>query len=400
MKRILPILTLALLGAAVTASANPYYYEYYLPSNVNIQPKTGPGNENTVSGQTTYNDTVTYHTFTAPDENGVSTGISETNSYTIYRESNWDTELRVSDPNNFFRIEVGHNNDEKIRLYLTDYVSALYGSDPVYHSDSNALFNDSDAKRAIVEYGYRKLTLNEEGKYVAGETKRFSTVIEQEDGTIQLAGLDEGGNEVTKNYILNSANVTAKDTLSTVTRYQYDLGVFNRDDVIELYMKDNFGREVYSFSSLSGTDEETGKNVYTPFDNQDPSLSTVTHPQGGYGEGGWVSGATGIGTDKMLYLYYFRNPETNRDYHDYEPYLKEGELESSDPIKIAAQRAMPLSQLIPGTFEGKAVTFGLYGVATGEVVGGPLPGGLQTILIAGLFGLGFCYIRRRKAIAG
>lgn len=392
------MLTLALFGVAAAASASPYYYEYYLPSNVDIQPPTGPGNTNTASnGQYTYNDTVTYHTFSA-DENG----ISDNNSYTVYRESNWDTALRVSDPNNFYRIEIGHNNDEKIRLYLTDYVSNLWGNDPVYKSNSNALFNDSDSKRAIVEYGYRKLTWDGD-KYVAGDMKTFTTVIEQDKGPIQLAGLDDEGNTVTKNYILNTANVTAKDTLSSVIRYQYDLGTFNRDDVIELYMKDNFGQEVYSFSSLSGTDSN-GNNVYTPFNDQDTTVSASTQTQGGFGEGGWVSGATGIGTDAILYNYYFNyalsNP--NGEYHDYTPYLKEGDSGNETTLRtIAAQRAMPLSQLIPGTWEGKAVTFGLYGIATGEALpGGPLPGGLQSALIAGLFGLGFFYVRRRKAIVG
>ena len=39
---------------------------------------------------------------------------------------------------------------------------------------------------------------------------------------------------------------------------------------------------------------------------------------------------------------------------------------------------------------------GITDVAGGPV-GSPLPGGVQIALIAGLFGLGFWYIRRRKA---
>ena len=48
-----------------------------------------------------------------------------------------------------------------------------------------------------------------------------------------------------------------------------------------------------------------------------------------------------------------------------------------------------------------SISFGLRSgpapAAGGGTVGGPLPGGLQIALIAGLFGLGFWYIRRRKA---
>ena len=36
---------------------------------------------------------------------------------------------------------------------------------------------------------------------------------------------------------------------------------------------------------------------------------------------------------------------------------------------------------------------------SGTVSGSPLPGGLQIAIIAGLFGLGFYYVRRRKAMA-
>ena len=63
-----------------------------------------------------------------------------------------------------------------------------------------------------------------------------------------------------------------------------------------------------------------------------------------------------------------------------------------------ANRAMPLAALDPGipdysTVEGNRASFGVY------AVGSPLPGGLQIALVAGLFGLGFWYFRRRKAAA-
>ena len=394
MKHLLPILTLALLGATTTASAG-YYYDYYLnpePTDVVHNQRGDYFNER---------DSFTYKAFSASDSNTV----SDSNKYTVYRESNWGSDISYDgNNNNFFRIEVGKKNTETVRLYLTDFVSSIYGSDPIYNSDSNAIFNDvygkdengNDVlvKRGIVEYGYRTLTL-ENGKYVAGETKSFSTVIENPEGSIEIMGKDENGQEVLKKYSLNETNVQPKDTIKVnkwneaVTRYQYDLGTFNPGDIIEVYMKDAMGGEVYSFSSY--IDDE-----YVPFDNEAPVLdegdNIISVSQGGFGDGGYHIAP--IETDAMLNSYYFvesiagvKNPDYHPDYTKFD----------SDKTK-AAGKAMPLSQLIPTN--GLAVAFGIYGSATGEVVqGGPLPGGVQIALIAGLFGLGFCYIRRRKTVA-
>ena len=55
-------------------------------------------------------------------------------------------------------------------------------------------------------------------------------------------------------------------------------------------------------------------------------------------------------------------------------------------IYTLSQAYMPLAQV-------NGISFGMQSVA----VGSPLPGGLPIALIAGLFGLGFWYFRRRKA---
>ena len=395
MKHILPILTLALLGAAATASASTFYYDYYL-SYSNNDPVD---NKVTVDGKEYRNqsDVPTYGTITSFNGDGVT--VSEDNTFTAHRESNWGNDITGANPNNFFRIELGSENTQKVNLYLTDFVSSIYGSDPYYNSDSNALFNDTYdnegniTKRAIVEYGYRTLTLNEEtGKYEAGETKRFSTVIEDSEGKIEIEGTDG-----VKTYRLNTANVTELDKISVndwnepVARYQYSLGAFDPGDVIEVYMKDSVGGEVYSFSS-------NVNGEYQLFDKTSPVLDEndeiLDKSQGGFSDGGYVVGSTE--TDAMLYNYYFNEniSKSKGDYHDYTVF-------DSDKT-IAAEKAMPLSQLIPnyytseGLVTGKAVAFGIYG----KTFGSPLPGGLQIALIAGLFGLGFCYIRRRKAIVG
>ena len=412
MKHILPILTLALLGAATTVSASNFYYDYYLPSNVTLDPAPGldANIHNVTYNDTTYtnqNDTVTYKTISDSESTPKNPNvISDENTFTIHRESNWATNLRGSDPNNFFRIEIGQNNKELVSLYLTDFVAGLYPDGP-YNSTSNALFNDGYttvtdpddptqtksvlSQRAIVEYGYRELSKDAKGNYtVAGDTKKYNTVEQASDGKITIEGL-EGKYKLADNVSI----IDQVTTGNTVNRYQYYLGTFEPGDVIEVYMKDSTtDGVVYSYSSL--IEDENGESAYTPFDPSAPVLDDggeyLTATQGGFSDGGYAVGSTE--TDKMLYAYYFNEAlsKPNDDYHDYTAFDKTG-------ITAAAKKAMPLSQLIPTN--GFAVAFGIYGRATGEAVhGGPLPGGVQIALIAGLFGLGFCYIRRRKVIVG
>ena len=73
----------------------------------------------------------------------------------------------------------------------------------------------------------------------------------------------------------------------------------------------------------------------------------------------------------------------------------------------ALDSSLPIAQLTMYNSTGYQVNFGLLTAASdlppspgGETFGSPLPGGLQVALIASLFGLGFWYVRRRKAIAG
>ena len=392
MKRLLPILTLALLGAAVTASAGNFYYDYYLShSNTPVTPHSTPE----IDGKTYSNeyDTFTYGTITSfeKDANG-KVAVSMDNTFTAHRESNWSTELDGADPNNFFRIEIGKDNTEKVELFLTDYAKSLYSDDTTYHSDSNAIFRETYdgegnlAKRAIVEYGYRTLELKD-GKYVAGGTQKFSTVIADDEGSIEIDG---------KNYRLNEENVTKIDEIAKLSvgnpptaRYQYSLGTFDPGTIIEVYMKDSAGNEVYSFSSYVNGE-------YKPFDNNAPNLDAegqyLDANQGGFSDGGYVVGSTEV--DGLLDAYYFVEAKS-KPYEDYRLYTDF----DKNRYYTAPEKAMPLSQLIPTN--GLGVAFGIYAYATGEtVMGKPLPGGLQIALIAGLFGLGFCYVRRRKAIVG
>jgi len=71
----------------------------------------------------------------------------------------------------------------------------------------------------------------------------------------------------------------------------------------------------------------------------------------------------------------------------------------------AAKKAMPIAELTLYHSDGGStqLRFGLQGIASAvpvveqsQTFGSPLPGGLQISLIAGLFGLGFWYVRRKK----
>ena len=372
MKHLLPILTLALLGAASTASA-AYYYDYYL------DPPTTLSNVNYADGYFNQSDTFTYGT----QDNVV--GNNGSNDFSVKRELNWGTKFGWAGANNsFYYIEVSAENKEKATLYLTDFVSEVVPqAEMKFNSSSNALFNMD-----IAEYGYRTLTLDESGKYVAGDTTSFK--VFNEDGSLS--------DKITE---IDSVNYYDNPENSPMIRYKYELGSFNPGDIIEVYMKDVNGGEVYSFSDL-----ENGE--YVPFDNSTPVTDSqgniLTAPQGGFEDGGYRVAA--IETDEMLNSYYFVEEIDGNANPNYEDYTKFDENK-----ELAAGKAMPLSQLIPTN--GTAVAFGIYAMASGIAAGdgningngngtfgSPLPGGLQFALIAGFFGLGLCYVRRRKAIVG
>ena len=67
--------------------------------------------------------------------------------------------------------------------------------------------------------------------------------------------------------------------------------------------------------------------------------------------------------------------------------------------------SMPIGQLFFSEDNSAEMNFGIIasgqsyvaGGGSGGAFGAPLPGGLQIALVAGLFGLGFWYVRRRKA---
>ena len=164
-------------------------------------------------------------------------------------------------------------------------------------------------------------------------------------------------------------------------------------------MKDNTGGEAFSYSDFNRFYDDPG----------DPEAKA----RGGFGDGELIL----ENTDKMVNGYYFQdaNLKAAAAAAGMTPEQVEkigfGNGTEAEVARAAASaKAMPLSALVTSTDEtlGKSnrIYFGIIASAAGfytidddsHKIGSaqPLPGGLQLALIAGLFGLGFWYIRRRK----
>ena len=352
MKRILPILIASLGLAATTASAN-FYYDYYKDPEYSTPDR--------ITGE--------YYSYYETDH--YSYGDSDNGKdFKVVRNSNWYTGLSNSSTSNFYRV---HVLGDEVNLYLTDFVDNV-GSP----TNDNALYN------RIEEYGYRKLELVD-GKYVAtGDTVIFK--LSGEDA-VQPTKIDTL-TFVRQEYSEDGSTLLTKSY--DVDRYKYDLGTFSTDDVIEIYMKDTKGGVAYSYSNFNETDE----------------LGSPLGAEGGFGDGGYL---VKLETDEMLNGYYFQD-------ENLQPLGYRGFGENTEAREAASSKAMPLSALDPT--EKNRVYFGIIGMTAGlggngggsgnggsgnggsGTMGSPLPGGLPVALIAGLFGLGFWYIRRRKAIVG
>ena len=305
MKHILPILTLALLGAALTASAADYYYDdVYGTSNptTEIEPVYGEKQGNWAPSW--QKDTVTYTDFTISrltQQGGIFSGSSD----------------------NFYLIRVTGDN---VKLSLTDYVDNIQDQ-----GDGKGFNQNAIANMGVAQYGYRLL---DENGNIIGDTKYID--VPAIDAMTEADVIDSG---TVNNHLVN--------------RYKYELGTFKKGTVLELYMKGEDGTEAYSYNSLVDTVQGVEGQKYKD--------------QGGFADGYTVTGAS---TDKLLHLYYGLTADATR-------------------------KAMPLAELDLAPDGSNRVYFGIHA----QAVGSPLPGGLPVVLVAGLFGLGFWFIRRRKAVA-
>ena len=275
-------------------------------------------------------------------------GITEFNGRETDTVSYGDFEIeRFSQANNGLVSEDGSNNTNLYKIRIT-------GGDPdkgeqvkLYLTDfvksltdtSQALYNN------VTRYGYR--VLNPDG--TVGETQYIDMV---------------DASQLTEKDVIDTGRLNAYN--DPVNRYKYELGTFGKDTELELYMEQG-DNSAYSYNGLSES------------------------ALGGYGDGGYYENGIVEQTDGLLYLYHF-NSSIDSLSHDYTQFDAD--------MKTAANKAMPLAGLDIIGADRNRVYFGIIGetvVVQDKTFGQPLPGGLQIALIAGLFGLGFWYIRRRKA---
>ena len=241
--------------------------------------------------------------------------------------------------NSRFRI---HVNQDNVDFYLYDFIDSL---DENTGENSNSLKN-----MGVAEIGYRIL---DTGTNVTRAGKEF---------TRSLDPMEKDPNpEVTD-------HVTAGTTYD-VTRNKYYLGTFNKGEEFEIYMS-------YSSAEDSGIWSET----YNVADYAGDGTYESALPGGIYG--------AAPGTQPFL------NVDTLMS--AYKAGTFDFNYNTNTALKGISAKAMPLASLDPYDFTAGQQTRVVFGI---QAVGAPLPGGLPIALIAGLFGLGFWYIRRRKAVA-
>ena len=221
------------------------------------------------------------------------------------------------------------------RIYLMDYINNLQDRNE-YH-DGHWGQNESIEAQGIIKYGW----------YDASKMKETDT-LSVDDVHWTDVSKDNRAEGPSFNDPYNTQNTIP------ITRYKYDLGTdFKEGSVIGIAMMAKDGSIVGSFS----------KN-----ENRNSTRYGTT----------W-----------------------NHSVDQYAAYQKGWTIE--------AREFMPVAELTFGTTLGNNSTQMRYlfaGEATTvipptepEPLGTPLPGGLQIALIAGLFGLGFWYVRRRKTVA-
>lgn len=253
--------------------------------------------------------------------------------YSVIKEADRQLWTPQLNYNSYFKI---HANED-IDFYLYDYVNNTGSS-----TNNNGLLNQN-----IARIGYRTYKLDTTtGEYVKKEEKTFDLkAISQEVFNVEFAG----------------------QTVE-ITRNSYSLGSFLKDEEFEIFMSYN-ADDSNGVWSNSGDSLPGGYSLYVD------------------GENGYTNESMSPNVDKLMWAY-------KNDSYSSAMY---GETPDENPLKQIkddeAANAMPLASLDP--IGGNRATFGLY--ATPAVHGSPLPGGLPIVLIAGLFGLGFWYIRRRKA---
>ncbi|MBR4717694.1 MAG: hypothetical protein IKP09_06510 [Lentisphaeria bacterium] len=229
----------------------------------------------------------------------------------------------------------GFGHDTTYRVQITGEKVDFYLTDYIDSIGSNYDDNALTTK-GIKQIGYRYLESNDSSK--KGTEVINNLKVDSSTTETYLFSQDKENNYQPAIFDESNPDRYNTDYKYNVVRNHYYLGTFSEGDVIEIYM----------------SREEDGNGVW----------STSTLYTGGYGEG--VTDAT----DQLAQYQNGGNSEAGR-------------------------KAMPLASLTPAG--GSRVFFGFQASGAATAVGSPLPGGLQIALIAGLFGLGFYFVRRRKA---
>ena len=321
MKHILPILTLALLGAAATASAADTIYDPVFEDIYKYGEKYGYYEDPTV---------------TTTSNNKVQT--IDYGSYSVVKEADRSWSGSSLQYESFYKIHANENID----FYLYDYVNTTGDS-----VNTNNLLTSN-----VSRIGYRTYALDPaSGEYKLKKEKTFDLkAASQEVFDVKFSG---GTVEVTRN--------------------SYLLGSFLQNEEFEIFMSYNADDSGGVWSNSSGDNAPDGG--YTLYDSEGNTKSAQNMSPN---------------VDKLMWAY--KNGS-------YSSAMYNGNYSGLMSKNDEAANAMPLASLDPfSPTKGEAVraTFGLYATPSGAV-GSPLPGGLPIALIAGLFGLGFWYVRRRKA---
>lgn len=234
----------------------------------------------------------------------------------------------------YYTIKVTGNPGETGKIYLADKFNNIYSG-----AQSEALNGvigtvDDPYRVKITDFGY---TYARQG---------MTDVVKKSMSSENIVPLDLDANLNPSQNTYSFWNDAGTEKVSR-TRNGYYLGEFKAGDEIQVYMK----------AVLVDVDDNVIPNTIME--------TTSNNPDGEYNSRYNIAGADPLNNGMQLAALYLKN-----------------EL----PFGIMGD---------PGT--GNYV----YGSST-EVdwvpQGSPLPGGVQIALIAGLFGLGFWYVRRRKAV--
>jgi len=226
------------------------------------------------------------------------------------------------------------------RLYLMDYINNVQSANTFQNNQWGQ--NEAIQAQGIIKYGW----------YDASNMK-VTDELSADD--VHWMDVNEDNRSVGQSFndLYNPGNQTP------IVRYKYDLGTdFKEGDVIGIAMMKESGEIVGSFSA------NEGRNSTRYGTSQSHSADQYAAVK--IGNGAWT---------------------------------------------IEAKEAMPVAEFTFGgklnngstqmryLFQGEGVTPTIQDNDdhNNGTFGSPLPGGLQFALIAGLFGLGFWYIRRRKA---